>query len=214
MRKSHLINIILIVMIVCSSCKSIDQESYSNNDEKDVDIKVMTDVTLGESDLSMMGKDNYIIALRLYDGKYYEDYNPGPEYGANWVGNCKLCIIDTDKNYIIDSYSSNEFNEQLSVKNKFDITIEDYNNDGNYEFLVGQYGSSNFNIYNMYYITSDFKIGYYDEVGEINITNKEYSPVLDLDENGNIIYDYYDNNKGEKIIKTIDTELINHDDKQ
>ncbi len=69
--------------------------------------------------------------------------------------------------------------------------------------LIGQYGSSNYNIYRMYYITEDLEIGCYTEIGEINISDRNMSPVLEAGD-GVVTYSYYDNSVGGMITEQID----------
>ena len=200
---------LLISMLLCS-CNGNELVNKSENDKKNnqqQNIIVKTEVTLGSCSLDNMNKDNYILSLRLYKGEYYEEYTPGSNFGGNWTGKFKLCIIDSLDGRVIDSYEIHEWNE-FTIKDMVNITLKDYNKDGNYEFLIGQYGSSNFNIYRMYYITKDFKIGYYDKIGEINISNKSYSPELKINNEENIEYSYYDNSVGDMIKKTIDIKLL------
>ncbi len=200
--KSSICIILLISMLICG-CSS---EGNKTNIEQD-NISVRTEVTLGSCTLDNMNKDNYLLAIQLYNGEYYEEYLPGINFGANWIGKFKLRIIDTIDGRVIDSYELNEWDE-FTIKDKINITLKDYNGDGDYEFLIGQYGSSNFNIYRMYYITKNFKIGYYDKIGEINISNKSYSPEVKVNNIGDIEYSYYDNSIGDTIEKTIDKNLL------
>lgn len=210
MKTKYQILIILLISVLLCSCNGnttgINKENDKQINAKD-EIKVKTEMTLASCSLEEMNKENYILALRLYNGEYYEEYTPGSNFGGNWTGKFKLCIIDTLENKVVESYEMQEWDEFL-VKDKFDITLMDYNKDGNYEFLIGQYGSSNIKIYRMYYITKDFKIGYYDNIGEINISNESLSPELKVNSNGKLEYSFYDNSKGDTIQKTIDINLL------
>lgn len=210
MKIKYSICVMLLISTLLCSCNGNALVSKSENDKKNNEqenIIVKTEVTLGSCSLDNMNKDNYILSLRLYKGEYYEEYTPGSNFGGNWTGKFKLCIIDSLDGRVIDSYEIREWDE-LTIKDKVNITLKDYNKDGNYEFLIGQYGSSNFNIYRMYYITKDFKIGYYDKIGEFNISNKSYSPELKINNEGNIEYSYYDNSVGDTTKKTININLL------
>ena len=210
MKIKYSIFVMLLISMLLCSCNGNELVNKSENDKKNnqqQNIIVKTEVTLGSCSLDNMNKDNYILSLRLYKGEYYEEYTPGSNFGGNWTGKFKLCIIDSLDGRVIDSYEIHEWNE-FTIKDMVNITLKDYNKDGNYEFLIGQYGSSNFNIYRMYYITKDFKIGYYDKIGEINISNKSYSPELKINNEENIEYSYYDNSVGDMIKKTIDIKLL------
>ena len=76
----------------------------------------------------------------------------------------------------------------MTFNSKFKLKVYDYNNDGVYELLIGQYGVSNYNLYNLYYIDEKLGIGKYDDFKEIPISSDDMSPILD-----NGYYKYYDN---------------------
>ncbi len=201
-----MIAILSIILCGCNGQKvSVNTQDVSQS-ENTPDVKVNTEVTLGSCPLTDMGKADYILALRMYKGEYHEQYLPGSDSGPNWTGNFKLCIIDTLQDRVIESYP---INEELTFKKQIGITLKDYNKDGNFDFLIGQYASSNFNIYKMYYITKDFKIGYYNNIGEISVSSKSYSPELEEDDKGNLVYAFYDNSSGKTITKTIDLKMLN-----
>ena len=73
--------------------------------------------------------------------------------------------------------------------------------------LIGQYGNSNNNIYRMYYITEELEIGCYTEIGELNISSRKMSPVLESGE-GVVTYAVYDNSTGGTITKEIDIRML------
>lgn len=96
------------------------------------------------------------------------------------------------------------FNESV------DLSVTDYNQDGNYELLIGQYASQNVNVYHMYYITKDLEIGHYEEIGEIFISSQDMSPALEVD--GEVLkYSIYDNSTGSIITKEIKLTMLTLD---
>ncbi len=208
MKINHFICMIAILSVILCGCNG-QQASVNTQDtshgESNTGVQVKTEVTLGNCALIGMGKADYILALRMYKGEYHEQYLPGSDSGANWTGNFKLCIIDTLQDRVVEAYT---INEQLTFKNKIDIALKDYNKDGNFDFVIGQYVSSNLNTYKMYYVTKDFKIGYYNKVGEFSMSSKSFSPELEPDNRGNLIYSFYDNSSGTTIKKIIDLNLL------
>ncbi|EPR07703.1 hypothetical protein [Ruminiclostridium papyrosolvens] len=208
MKINRFISMIALLLIVLCGCNgqqgAVNTQDVSQT-ESTPGVKVNTEVTLGSCSLNSMGKADYILALRMFKGEYHEQYLPGSDSGPNWTGNFKLCIIETLQDRVIESYP---INEELTFKNKIDITLKDYNKDGNFDFLIGQYASSNLNTYKMYYVTKDFKIGYYNNIGEFSISSKSYSPELKKDNKGNLTYSFYDNSSGKTITKIIDINLL------
>lgn len=208
MKINRLICVIAILSVILCGCNGqqgvVNTQDVSQNESTPC-VKVSTEVTLGSCPLTGMGKPDYILALRMYKGEYHEQYLPGIDSGPNWTGNFKLCIIDTLQDSVIEAYP---IKEELTFKNKIDIALKDYNRDGNFDFLIGQYASSNLNTYKMYYVTKDLKIGYYNKVGEFSISSKSFSPELEPDNRGDLTYSFYDNSSGTTIKKTIDLNLL------
>ena len=151
--------------------------------------------------------DNYVLVLEMKEGTYKSVLDPGPTFGANWTGEYELNILDKQNNKTVSSYRLKEWNEPLNFKDFFALNITDYNKDGVFEVLIGQYGGNNYNIYQMYYITEALEIGHYAELGELEITSREMSPRLEV-HGGNIIYSLYDNSKGKWVDNKIDMQNI------
>ncbi len=151
--------------------------------------------------------DDYALALQLYEGEYQSDFSAGPNFGANWTGNYQLAIINRSDNTVIETYELKEWGEPMLFHESVDLKVTDYNQDGNYEVLIGQYASQNGNVYHMYHITKDLKIGHYDEVGELFISSQDMSPELEVD--GEVVkYGYYDNGVGKIIHEEIKLQTL------
>ncbi len=146
--------------------------------------------------------DQYKLVLQMIDGTVTEDTEPGPFMGINRTGNFALSVVDTVKNETISTYEISDWTEPLRFVGDVELNVTDYNEDGSKELLLGQHGGSNYNIYHMYYITKDFEIGYVSEIGELVISSKEVSPVLEV-KNNMLIYQVYDMNSGSFITKEI-----------
>jgi hypothetical protein len=163
--------------------------------------KRIDNVTLGNCDRLI--DEGYLIELKMFNGVFYNDPNPGAFEGDNWVGNCKLILSADDK--ILSEYAMDgDWKEALRFQKKFEIQAFDYYSNGEIEFLIGQYGSSNLNEYRLYRITADKKIELVEEAGIINISGKEkYSCLFDISKDGQVSYDYYDNSKGRNVKRVI-----------
>lgn len=147
--------------------------------------------------------DNYLIALQMYEGSYESEFILGPNSVSNWSGKYELIIADTVDGKIIKNFDLEDWSETMRFQEQGALNLTDYNCDGILELLIGQYGTTNSNIYHMYYITRDLEIGYFSEIGEIIIDSKELSPILEIKE-GMVEYSVYDNSIGCNVIKKID----------
>lgn len=160
-------------------------------------IKIQEPVILGSA-----FTDKFILILQMYEGTYDSVLDMGPAFGPNWTGKYELIILNKGVNEVVYSYKLKEWSELLNFKENFELNLTDYNEDGIYELLIGQYGSNNYNIYKMYYIKDDLEIGYYAEIGELEISSKELSPRLEV-RDGNIIYSVYNISNGVMVDKEI-----------
>ncbi len=151
--------------------------------------------------------DNYALALQLYEGEYQSDFSAGPGFGANWTGSYQLAIINCSDNSVVESYKLKEWGESMCFHENVDLKITDYNLDNNYEVLIGQYASQNGNVYHIYYITKDLKIGHYEDIGEIFISSQDMSPELEVAD-GAVRYSVYDNSVGKLVEKEIKLESL------
>lgn len=186
------------------NCFGVDFSSYNSVNEEGhcEEIDFEAPVVKGGGQLG-----DYWLKLQMYEGDYKYDTNPGPHQGSNWTGKYELVVWDSEKDEAITSYPLEEWKEPLNFQESFTLNITDYNEDGTYEVLIGQYGSSNSNIYRMYYITEDLEIGCYTEIGELNISDRDMSPVLESGE-GVVTYAVYDNSTGGTITKEIDIRML------
>ena len=166
------------------------------------DVKITEPIIIGKAFY-----DDYALVLRLYEGEYRTEYSAGPNFGPNWVGKYDLAIIDILSGEVIYNYLLKEWGEELLFKESVALTLTDYNMDGVLEILIGQYGSQNYNTYNMYYITEASTIGYYSEIGTLSISSEDMSPQLEV-KNGSIQYPLYDNSSNTMNMRNIGLDAL------
>lgn len=147
--------------------------------------------------------DNENLIVKMTDGRYYEDTNPGPYMGANWEGKFNIQLIN-DKGNVISKLDLNKvFNEQeLNFQGDFNVEFDDYNNDGNIDFTIGQYASSNGNTYKLFTILPDGKIEPLIIKGQSEIFSSggnRYSIKFEKIGEATFKNQYYDNSKGETV---------------
>jgi beta-lactamase regulating signal transducer with metallopeptidase domain len=161
---------------------------------------------LSKSDIDF-NKDSYneSLIVKMTDGRYYEDNEPDPYMGENWEGEFHIQLVDGKGNIISELDLNKAFNEQeLNFQSAFDIEFDDYNNDGNIDFVIGQYAFSNGNVYKLFTISSDGKIEVLPIEGQSEIFSSggnRYSKRFEKIDTTSFKNQYYDNSKG----KTVET---------
>lgn len=96
------------------------------------------------------GRSGQELELVDVSGEYLIDPNPGPTYGENWLGHFQLRIINsTGKAVSKFSLPDNKYTQPF-FKSKFEFHFADYNGDGNPDFTLGQYFSSNGYVYQLF----------------------------------------------------------------
>lgn len=186
--------VVLFILLVLNGCVSDNKEG------------VIKDIVVGSCDVEL-GGEYYRLELYLSNGEYVFNEDPGPYYGDNWIGEFTLILYREVDDMIISRYKLDE--SEMIFNNKFEIMISDYNDDGVNEFLIGQHGSTNFNIYRMYYIDENINIGFYNQIGEITISDESMSPLLNED----CTYLFYDNRIGDFIENKVDFNLLDIESK-
>ena len=109
-------------------------------------------------------------------------------------------VSDENSKLINQTDLSSFYKDQpLTFPSTFKLEFGDYNNDGDMDFTLGQYGSSNGNFYNLFTVRKDGK------VVELNIKDHpslfisepgKYSVKLDKIDNLTFKTKSYDNSKG------------------
>ncbi|MEG0835953.1 MAG: M56 family metallopeptidase [Christensenellaceae bacterium] len=112
--------------------------------------KTIKNLVIGKGENS-----NYSIELVLAEGKYFTDKEVavgGGIYSQNYSGS-----------YLLKLYRKNTLLSSLDVGGhnfgeKFEIEFSDYNEDGEMDFTIGQWGGSNYNEFTVYSVDSSGKL--------------------------------------------------------
>lgn len=162
-------------------------------------IIVETPMTLSDNPVDFNGA-KAILRLRMVNGKYYEDWNPGAIMGTIWEGKFVFELTDELGNVISQTELSEVYSEPLVFTNDFKLEFDDYNNDGCIDFTLGQYATSNGRVYKLFTINPD------GSVKELQIKDHKelfisdasgyYSTKLQKTGDKSFSYQYYDNSKG------------------
>ena len=209
--------ILLLVVIICISI-GLTSCYLSKDNEVTNDISTST-MNVNQSNSSIEGDNNKIhiksnsmtlsdntykdrvIRLKLVEGDYYEDWNPSPIMGTIWEGLFSIDVLDKSGNLMSTTkLESIHPNEKLTFTAPFQIQFNDYNNDGDVDFTLGQYSSSNGYDYKLYTIRKDNSVQelVIKDNPYIFISNRtgQYSTMLNKVDNTTFTIEYYDNSKG------------------
>jgi len=121
-------------------------------------ITVSGPMTISRNSLFPLINKDYYLNIQMIEGKYSEDWSPGPLMGRTWNGKFQIIVTD-DYGRIISTVNLNDFFQDENIFNStFDIEFDDYNGDGNIDFTIGQYGTSNGNFYKLFTLTHENQI--------------------------------------------------------
>ena len=122
-----------------------------NNDSK---IEINSPVILSHNSISLSSGETVYVNLEMKNGKYFYGFSGGGTYETNWQGEYQIRIYSDELN--LDNYISINpvfiDDKEMNFSEKFKLKFDDYNNDLNPDFTLGQYASGNYNIYRIYTI--------------------------------------------------------------
>ncbi|WP_159881754.1 hypothetical protein [Paenibacillus puerhi] len=165
-------------------------------------IEVQGPMTVARSELP----DGKKLGVSLVEGRYFEDWiTPGPFMGKNWEGEFRLQWFDESGNELHGiSLNSSFRDESLTFNREFQIHTDDYNGDGDLDFVIGQYASSNGYTYRMFTLNQAERC--IQELGlqpasELFISSGEGTYSIPLEKTGTDSFriGYYDNSKGVQV---------------
>ena len=169
------------------------------------DITVNSPMTLSNNDMYSINGENQYLRLQMIKGKYYEEWTPGPYMGTIWEGDFIIQLIDDSGEFISQINLNEVYNEKLIFTSPFQIQFDDYNNDGDIDFTIGQYSSSNGREYTLFTIRKDGKIEKLPMKGYsslfISNTTGYYSTTLTKITDTSFAIEYYDNSVSSNIVK-------------
>jgi len=121
--------------------------------------------------------------------------------GRTWEGEFQIQLSDENGEVKSAVELNAYFNDDIVFNSFFDIEFDDYNGDGNIDFTIGQYASSNGGIYKL------FTLGNTGLIEELTIKGHpvlfvsgtgRYSTKLTKTKSG-FLSSYYDNSTGKDI---------------
>ncbi|WP_340023001.1 hypothetical protein MHI24_28865 [Paenibacillus sp. FSL K6-1096] len=116
-------------------------------------------VTVSRNDLIPVTGNKEFLNLQLLQGSYSEDWSTAsPLAGRSWSGQFRLELTDEQGEALGTFALSRHFSEELRFGDLFQIRFADYNGDGNPDFTIGQYGSSNGSLFKLFTLLPDHTI--------------------------------------------------------
>ncbi|WP_010248846.1 hypothetical protein [Acetivibrio cellulolyticus] len=193
---------LILLLVSCSETLPNTPEPTNKTVEessKDAKISIYSPMTLSSNNMYPLNGNNQYLRLRMVAGKYSEDWNPGAYMGTLWEGKYIIELADESGNTITQTDLSKYFKEPLVFNSSFDIQFDDYNNDGDLDFTLGQYATSNGNDFKLFTLR---KNGNVEELSikdypTLFISKKTgyYSTKLTKVSNITFSKQYYDNSK-------------------
>ncbi|TVX98023.1 hypothetical protein [Cohnella terricola] len=133
------------------------------------------------------------LAILMTEGELRNESEPGPFQGEYYIGRFAAVLTDAEGAELQRLDLTPSFGEDMQFrKGAFELVFDDYNNDGYPEFTIGQYGSSNNFVYNVYTIRPE---GISTLVQGMAIADSAYSVAFEKKDRGAFSYRYYDNSR-------------------
>jgi len=206
-----------IVRIYLTDKYDLTLEEALGGSSECLNIVTFASMTLSHNDLFPINGEHQYLMLKMVRGKFYEDWSPGAYMGTIWEGDFIIELVDESGNDISRTDLKNIYKEPLIFNSTFQIQFDDYNNDGDLDFTIGQYASSNGRNYKLFTLRKDGKVEELPIKGHsslfISDTTGFYSTKLTKIDNVTFKIEYYDNSKSkniEKVFKWDGKRFINN----
>jgi bla regulator protein BlaR1 len=199
----------LLFAFLLTACSSGEKTNSTPPDgppetrENNAGITIESPMTLSNNDLFSVSGEHQYLRLKMIRGRYHEDWSPGAYMGTLWEGDYVIELNDESGSVLASTDLSKVYQEPLIFNCAFQLQFDDYNNDGDPDFTIGQYASGNGNAYRIFTLRKDGKIEALPVHGqsELFMGNMEerYSAKLEKVNDTAFKAEYYDNSKGETV---------------
>lgn len=165
-------------------------------------IQVTGPLTLSRNDLFQFTNKHEYLSVVLTSGKYFEDWSPGPYMGRNWAGEFQIQLCN-EIGEVTSAVDLNDFGDVV-FNSFFNIEFDDYNEDGNIDFTIGQYASSNGSVFKLFTLDKTGRIQELPIKGYPKLfvsSTGRYSKKLTKNKLG-FSCTYYDNSIGKEVKQT------------
>lgn len=203
--RKHLLPLMICLLgtaLVLAGCEQKKQQL----EEQQAEITVQAPIVLAEGHTQLADGKNVAIYLEMTKGKYFQATPGEMPYASNFQGTYQFRI--TESEHPCDALYTQEvpFDDgaELNFNQTFTLEIQDYNDDGNPDFTLGQrsVGSTNM-LYQMYSIDPNGKIfglsfsdGHKAFMVLADATKGDSFSIKLETKNGELIIPYYDTELG------------------
>jgi hypothetical protein len=206
--KSILAPLLLFSMLTLSACtEGVSVSSASLPDAPA--ITLTTPLPLSQNHITLASGIDCYVNIELTNGSYSNFSDGGGSYGNNFSGSYQVRVytlnVGSDQTdlftapILFEGYDNMTFGDDDSL-GEFSLIFDDYNADGNPDFTLGQWGSSNGNFYKLFSVYPDGKVAELEiENGDMLISNHDFSVALDKVTDTSFSYFLYNNGTAENI---------------
>ena len=204
--KKYYLPFVLLLLLTFAGCSN---EAY--------DIKIESPIVFSHNSVKIADGSTVFVNIEMISGQYVFDEFPGALQGSNWNGQYQIRVYTDENNFKDPLYLVPIFitdNQPMNFKNEFSLVFDDYNNDNNPDFTLGQYGSSNGYDYALFTINQVGEVERLDTDGLMFISKHDYSIILEKLSPTSFRKSSYDNSIGEvveRIYQWEDSKFIPED---
>lgn len=202
---------IFILALILSFAACSDDNKNDNNEEFEKSIELP--FVISHNSIVLKNGMNVFVDIEMVDGSFFiPDVLGGGIYENNWQGQYKIRVYQNEDNqkefYYEPIFVDSMGNEQMNFGGEFALVFDDYNNDGNPDFTLGQFGNSNGNYYNLFSIDDGNVIKYQFE-NDLYISKQEFSIGLEKLSSTSFTYSFYNNAESEYIERIYEWDGVN-----
>lgn len=173
---------------------------FSNNYKNQKQPVTLTNFVTTENTATLADGKNISVRLVMTDGKYFDEEYAGAGggiYPENYQGSYEIQILDSDGKLISKTDFENE-GQPANFAGRFNLLFDDYNNDKNPDFSIGQWGSSNMNVYQLYTVMPD---GTMKKISRESFAHSshDFSVKFEKDKGSGFYAQFYNNAIGETV---------------
>jgi len=190
---------ITIPLLTACSNDVIEDSANTTHLEAKSNIHIDSQMTISKTKYN----DNKTLFIQLEKGSYYEEWNSTlynyDDYGTIYTGDFTISLKNEQGESIIETSLNKLFNNQdLSFSHSFQVAFDDYNNDGNLDFTIGQRFNSNGREFKLFTIKdNEFQILPIENNSMyISITTDNNSTQLIKDSETSFSIEFYDQESG------------------
>jgi hypothetical protein len=172
----------------------------SNNYKKQKQPVSLVNFVIAENKVALSNGKDVFVRLVMTEGKYFDEEYAGAGggiYPENYQGSYEIQIFNSDGKLISKTNFENE-GQPANFAGKFSLLFDDYNNDKNPDFSIGQWGSSSMNIYELYTIMPDGTVKRISSEAFAH-SSHDFSVKFNKDKDSGFYTQFYNNAKGETV---------------